>query len=377
MLLLFGSSTLTFLLAAVLFQIFYSPPPIISGWRGHVKSLEQNELGYRGHSIAYSDEDFVILLLGDSQVEAQACRFEYLPESRLEHDLNTKGKRVKVFSIGAAGYGQDQQLLALREYFSKYRANLVLLWQTPTNDVWNNIFPTHWPTNANPKPTFWIEDGQLKGPTEQIGETISRPRIKMLSLFGKFIPSISQRDTIWEKRLPTAYKPLTEFKGPVNYDWQQRWDANLGLMRDENLDIEKSHFAIRLTPRSKRMEYGLVLTRKLLHEIDKLIFANNGRFVIFEVTASSEKPTLEEEVHILNGKFYRTSEHQFRENLNYINNGFRTLDILVPLRNWRVGPADSHLNEKATDEAMMNLRPIATIAHGYLFISKKTLFPEN
>ena len=98
-----------------------------------------------------------------------------------------------MFSVGAGGYGQDQELLALREYYSKYRANLVLLWQTPGNDIWNNIFPTHWPTNANPKPTFWLEDGRLKGPTEQIGEKLAYPTIKILSLFPKFIPSISQR----------------------------------------------------------------------------------------------------------------------------------------------------------------------------------------
>jgi hypothetical protein len=357
-LLLFGSSSLALLLGAVLLQIFYSPPPIISGWRVRATPLELNQLGYRGHPIAYSNEDYVIVLVGDSNIEAQACSFDYLPESRLEYHLNKKGKRVKVFSLGAGGYGQDQELLALRAYFSKHRADLVLLWQTPGNDVWNNIFPTHWPTNANPKPTFWLENGQLKGPTEQIGEKVGDPAIKILSLFRNFIPSITQRDTMWEKRLPAAYKPMTEYKGPINYEWQKRWDANAGRMRDENLDIEKTHFAIRLTPRSDRMRYGLELTRRLLQEIERLAVAHSGRFIIFIVNNPEEKRDPEEQVYVLNGKYYRTSERQFEENVAHLQAGFKTVKVAVTLEKWKRGPADSHLNEHANDEAMMRLADV-------------------
>ena len=37
------------------------------------------------------------------------------------------------------GYGQDQQYLALRQYFKKYRADLVLLMFTVRNNMENNI----------------------------------------------------------------------------------------------------------------------------------------------------------------------------------------------------------------------------------------------
>jgi hypothetical protein len=354
-LLIFASSSVTLLLIAGLVQGFYSPPPIVSGWRVQVIPLEQNQLGYRGHPIAYSDKDYVILLVGDSNIEARACAYDYLPESRLEYHLNRKGKNVKVFSLGAGGYGQDQQLLALREYYQKYRADLVLLWQTPGNDVWNNIFPTHWPTNANPKPTFWLENGQLKGPSEEMGEKLAYPGIKILSLFPRFIPAISQRDTLWEKRLPAAYKPMKQYDGPVNDEWQKRWDTNAGRMRDENLAIEKTHFAIRLTPRSDRMKYGLDLTRRLLQEIENLVLARNGRFIVFTVSTLKEGSSAYEEVYILNGKYYRISERQFRENVTYMHSGFDTIDVHVSLGKWKRGPADSHLNEHANDEAMANL----------------------
>lgn len=111
----------------------------------------------------------MIILLGDSQAEAKfCCAYKWMPERRLEHYLNSHhNKKVKVFTLAAAGYGQDQQLLVLKEYFQRYRANLVVLWQTPQNDVWNNMFPTHWPKNGTPKPTFVLKNGELDGPTEQ------------------------------------------------------------------------------------------------------------------------------------------------------------------------------------------------------------------
>jgi len=361
-LLLLGSIVLSILIGTFFLQLFYNPPPITSGWRSSESPLELNQLGYRGRQIAYSNNDYVILLVGDSQVEAAvSCAFDYMPESRLEYYLNSKRKKknVKVFSLGTAGYGQDQQLLALREYYTKYRADLVLLWLTPENDVWNNIFPTHWPTNSNPKPTFWLENGQLKGPTELIGEKLPYPTIKIFSLFRKFNPWIYKRDTMWEKRLPPPYAPLTRYEGTVNYEWQKLWNARLGTMRGENLSIEKSHFAIRLTPRSKRMAYGLELTRRLLQEIEHLVLTNNGKFIIFIVVPPSKRISyLEDGVYVLNGRLYQISERQYQENINYMLAGFEALKVKINLKNWQVGLFDRHLNEHAVDEAMMNLANI-------------------
>ncbi len=354
-LLLLGSSLFAVLLGALVLQVFYTPAAITSGWRAHGTRLEQNQLGYRGHPAVYADEDYVILLVGDSHVEAEACAYDYMPERRLEYYLNGKGKKVKVFSLGAGGYGQDQQLLALREFYGKYRANLVLLWQTPDNDVWNNVFPSQLPPNGRPKPTFWLKDGHFRGPTEQIGERLSYSKIRILSLFRGLLLKIHRKDEAWERRLPLPYQPLTAYTGPVNDEWQKRWDENIGNMRLENLATEKSHFSIRLTPRSERMQYGLELTRRLLQEIDQLVRTHNGRVIVFNVSAPPEKSHLDEEVFVLNGKFYRTSERQRQGNLNFMNAGFEFFDIGIDLEKWRVGPENAHFNEHATDEAMLKL----------------------
>jgi hypothetical protein len=113
---------ISFLFGVVVLQVIYKPPVILSGWRSFAPANEHNELGFRGQRFVYAVDDFVIVLLGDSNVDATALPFESMPERLLEKHLNSRGKQVRVVSVAAGGYGQDQQLLALGEFFGKYRA---------------------------------------------------------------------------------------------------------------------------------------------------------------------------------------------------------------------------------------------------------------
>jgi hypothetical protein len=359
-LLLIVASTLSALLfGEAAFRILNKPRPAVSGWRALVEigPAEKNQLGYRGQPIEYRDDDFVILLVGDSQVEARACAFERTPEQRLQSHLNSEGRAVRVFSVGASGYGQDQELLALREYFRRYRADLVILWETPLNDIWNNVFPTSWPADGTSKPTFWLEEeGRvLRGPSEGIGEPIREtPSLRLLLLWRKNFGW--SRDREWERVYPPAYRPLDEFEGPFREDWQQWWNANERGMRDENLSNEKAHLAVFLTPRSERMQYGLDLTHRLLQEMERLASSRGGRFVTFATSAhGSEETSHTEGVHVLNGKYYRTSQSQYEENLKYLNRGFDFRRVPVTVEQWKAGPTDPHLNEQATDQVMGDL----------------------
>jgi hypothetical protein len=349
------SVVVTLLFAELGLQVFYRylPPVAISGWRSFAHELENNQLGFRGQSLEYSDDDFVIVLIGDSQAEALACAYDWMPERRLEHHLNSFGKNVKVFTLAATGYGQDQQLLVLQEYYQTYRADMVVLWQTPNNDIWNNMFPTHWPTNGTPKPTFWLENGELRGPTEQIGEAIKLSRFKVIELWRRlFMPD---RDEEWEKYFPPPYTPMHDYHGPVNTQWQELWDKDLGQLRYENLDTEKSHMAISLTPRSKRMEYGITLTRKLLQQIEKLVTSHNGNFVIFRTKKPSDDIEVDVNVYVLNGKYYKSLKKQREENIKKVNRGFRTYVIPIQVEHWMAGPQDAHLNEHAVDQVIRDL----------------------
>ena len=333
-------------------QLVYVPPQIVSGWRSFAPAAEQNELGFRGRRIHYATGDYVLVLLGDSQVEAMALAFESMPEQFLESHLHSLGKRVRVFSIGAGGYGQDQQLLALEEYLQKYRADLIVLWQTPGNDVWNNVFNTHM-INRNLKPTFWLEGETLRGPTESMGQPLANSPIVVAALWQRvFI--LPHRDKEWEHHLPEPYAPMRHYEGSVNTEWQERWNTNSGRMRDENVDTEKSHMAVMLTPLSKRMEYGLQLTLALTQRIQQVITSHHGKLVVFQ---ADTHPFISEddETYVLNEKYYRVSKRQFEANWLYVNQGLDTEIIPVTVQDWRVGPEDGHLNRQATDQVMRDL----------------------
>src|SRR5688572_3367572 len=68
--------------------------PMRWGWKdpfalaGKRPAAEINQLGYRGQAIAYGEGDDVVLLVGDSQVQADACAFSAMPERRLETHLS-------------------------------------------------------------------------------------------------------------------------------------------------------------------------------------------------------------------------------------------------------------------------------------------------
>ena len=244
-------------------------PPIKSGWRGTHAAEEMNEFGFRGHPVAYEEKDFVVVLLGDSQVEARACAYEMMPEVILKNSLQERignQRKIQVVSLGAGGYGQDQQLLALREYFeSGHRADLVILWQTMINNIWNNTFPTHWPTNATPKPTFVLEDGEL---SEQpfFRETTQPSDVHLLRLLGSL--KYRRLDDTWEREvLPPPYQPLKGESIPKSEEWQAELERHIAF--GDNFASDKNHVSMWLSPRSPRVEYGIQLTRALISTIKR------------------------------------------------------------------------------------------------------------
>lgn len=360
-LILVVSIGVTLLLIEAALQIANYPKPKISGWKTlDTYKSERHQLGFRGQPIEYRDDDFVIVLVGDSQVEAKACAYGWMPEQRLQFYLTSTGRKVKAFSLGGPATGQDQQLLSLREYYRKFRADLVILWFTPANDVWNNTFPSSTPDDRTPKPTFWLENGQLRGPTELTGEPIREtPKLKLMLLWRKFFPWSREKE--WARSiLPAPYSPMTKYDGPVTDDWQKRMDLLPGYLHYENFDSDKNDRAMKLTPRSPRVQYGLDLTRILLEEMQRLAASRGAQFAIFTTGqnpgANTGQPESSGEVvHVLNGKYYKTSEAQYEENISYLTQGFTSYNIPVTVEPQIVGPEDSHLNEHATDQVIKDL----------------------
>jgi hypothetical protein len=215
------------------------------------------------------------------------------------------------------------------------------------------LFNTHM-ASRNPKPTFWLDhDGNLQGPTERLEEPLTSSSVAIIALFQRAI-GLPWRDKSWERKLPPAYTPLTHYEGVAQAEWQQRWDSNLGRMRDEELDTEKSHLAILFKPRSPRMQYGLALTRAITQGINSMVADHGGQLVVMQTTTDSDVDT-GEQVYLLNGRYYRASQKQAKANWQFVNDGFATEYIPVTVPDWRMSREDAHLNKAANEQVMADL----------------------
>lgn len=320
-----------------------------SGWKSLarvISPLELNQLGFRGQPIKYASNDFVIVLVGDSQVFATACSYYRMPEARLELYLASSKRvpTVRVFTVGDSGYGQDQQLAALQEYFSSFRADLVLVWLTPANDLFDNLFPaSNFPRGGIYKPTYRLEGDVLVGPFFPMGEKVSH-RFRLLQLVQN-AAGIDQ-ESAWERTLPPAYVPTTSHVENAVMDWQT--DPH-----HENLAWEKTRFAVSLTPRSERMSYAVRLTNHLLKRMRGLAASNGASFVVFH-TSTTNAPTAEV-VHLRDGCYYKTSQSQYETNVRDMLDGLDVVTVEITEYPSATGPTDGHLCETAVDQVMRDL----------------------
>ncbi len=345
------------LFVEIALQLVDIPKRYISGWNDCKKQHECKSTGFRGKEIKYSNDDYVVLLVGDSQVAAWNVSYEQTPESRLEYHLKPYNENVKVFTIGTQGYGQDQQLFALKEYFKKHRADLVLLFHSTETDIMDNLFPVSGGSKTI-KPTFWLENGELLGPTEKWLEPVGT-RMKMALLWKSYFGQTmgASRLEFWKKDiLPTPYQPLREYRGEVDRSWQKIWNES-PQHAYKGIDYEMGMSeGMKLTPRSKMRTYGINLTRKLLSEIKKLAEVNNSHFTIFkdEKPWELQDPNMEK-AYLLNGQYYRTSMKQYLDNLKDIYNGFEHYRVPLNMGNYTESQVDQHLNQKAIDKLMRGL----------------------
>jgi hypothetical protein len=360
----------TLLIIEMTLRLIDRPMNFMSGWNPCKEYSECNYLGFRGKQIAYSPDDFVVLLVGDSQVVALSLPFEQRPEIILENHLKKYRKNVKVFTIGTAGYGQDQQLLILEKYFERHRADLVLLFHSTITDIYNNIYPVSGKDSAV-KPTFWLEDGNIRGPTEGWLEPVgSRFKLKLLWQMHVGKTPGEQRSDQWEESiLPVSYKALSEYQGEVDYSWQEQWDSGnrLGL---ENINSERNGFAGWLTPRSNRMQYGIDLMQKLLSKMKELTEANNSQFIVFkEENQETLDYVKDKRTHFLNGKYYILTLKQYQDNLKDLFRNYEFYNIPLKMDNYTMSEDNRHLNLEANNKLMEELS---------LIISNKKYFnPVN
>ena len=282
--------------------------PVEFGWRWANSPLRNelppdaadatNDLGLRGRPIAYGADDVVVLLVGDSQVEAATLPLEAMPEALLEEALaEAAGRAVRVVSIGSSGWGQDQQLLALREYFARWRADAVVVWATPSNDFFENTFADRStdPYAGPVKPTFLLRDGRLDGPYYAGPRGIDRLLLGQLVRTAIGGGSYSERVRAdWNRLIPGVDRgpevadcadaePIAQDDFAANE--LQLDGAGPYMVRSVNDVAEsRSHFSPRTWPRSPRDEYQVAITRALYDEIGRLADEHGASLTVAAVT---------------------------------------------------------------------------------------------
>jgi len=257
-------------LCAIEMGMRYSDRPhgVISGWRATGATGPVNEFGFRGRparSLRFTD--FVVILTGAGAVECLACPPDETLDLMLERTLRRYNPNVHVITLGGAGYGQDQEYLALHEFLAYQHADLVVNWASIANDVPANTFRFGQPRpgKAVPKPTFALFGGDSAGPTEGLGDPIYKTKLTTL-----LRPLFIDLDRNWTTLLPRADAGGTS--PPPGAETQSHVDAAL--------EQQRTDWSIWLTPRPARVQYGIALTRALLGHMRDLSTLRGARFAI-------------------------------------------------------------------------------------------------
>lgn len=131
--------------------------------RGRNKVLYQiNSKGIRGHEYAYekTNNEYRILLLGDSYTEGYVVEFEDLFSEIMMSKLNdmVKGVNFQAINSGTSGWSTDQELIFFQSEGKKYNPDLTIL-MFFQNDLSYNNQPKDW--GMNYKPLFKEMNGKL------------------------------------------------------------------------------------------------------------------------------------------------------------------------------------------------------------------------
>lgn len=382
-----GSTIIAIFIMEALLRGIGIPSTLNSGWGwensagrklSKYDALTTNQFGYRGQSIHYQTEDYVVLLVGDSQVEAYASRPEHMPEQFLQEFLTSQlHKPVKVFSLASSGWGQDQQLLAIQEYFKLYRADLVLLWATPGNDFWENAFPDRSVTQqaGHLKPTFRLVDQKLYGPYLASGSYLHNSAIAQLveSVLANITKETLEQRILrgWLDEMPTPHKSnklakeylcvgLTAINQEEFFNTIFELKDNIGYTVKSGQDVlnSRSLFSAYMVDPSRRDEYLVAITESLLRYVKEEVERHHSKFLVFYPAREDFEKRAMQMVKCVSD----SQDNLFRVSFDYKGGLQRVIpsdDLVIfdlPGGNEIVvSPSDRHLNDYGNELAMKKL----------------------
>jgi len=154
-------------------HIFCEHDPVL-GWRKIPNAIGKhisnefsvvehfNSKGIRGPEYAYDkrDNEYRIMILGDSFAEGYAVQFRELFSEVLKTELNANRKNNRFYQVincGTAGWSTDQELLFFQHEGKKYSPDLTIL-MFFVNDLWFNKQARY---EHEYKPLFRLEKNNL------------------------------------------------------------------------------------------------------------------------------------------------------------------------------------------------------------------------
>ncbi len=206
-------------------------------------------------------------MTGGAEVECVECPPGETLDLILERAIQRYNPMARVVTLGARGYGEDQEYLALHEFLSSAHADLVVSWATIAETVPANTFRSGQPRPGVfvLKPTFALRGNDIVGPTEEIGKPVYRSKLS-----GVIWPLFINPARNWNTLLPKA-DPGASI-------------APRGVARrlrvDDLLEEQQSSWSIWISPRPARVQYGINLTRALLRHMRELATLRGARFAV-------------------------------------------------------------------------------------------------
>ncbi len=360
-------------------QVLEFPARPASGWRWDESPYRSpansddhrvNQLGLRGEPIAYAKDDFVILLVGDSQVEAGFQPHDRMPEALLRESMERRlgpGK-VKVFSIASAGWGNDQQLVWLKRYFENYRADVVVNWLTPVNDYWENTFIDRSVMRqaGRLKPTYRLEPGGELSPA-QAGSRSKLRSLVSLAIgrwrHGESYTLEQHSSDGWMAALPAAQAPrpvppvcpALEIDQKTLIGSYRQGARAYTVVTDEDLARGRSHFAVFLKEESPRDRYAIDVTHRLLQEVARTAQSHGARFFLYHAYRNDLDAAFRE-IRCLKTGDGATFAFDGSDWLRYLKASPLAAHVvsahIASDHALNAGPNDWHLNEEGNRRAM-------------------------
>jgi hypothetical protein len=121
--------------------------------------IETNSLGFRDRELGRLDSTPRVLVLGDSFIWGLFLDQDELMPQRVEVELRGSGRAVDVYNFGMAGYGNDQELLVLREFGPRVEPSVVVLAFFYSNDFEDNDRSSSRWRGGRAKPYFTLSTG--------------------------------------------------------------------------------------------------------------------------------------------------------------------------------------------------------------------------